>query len=137
MSECNHCWHFTGDCLTSDPPWYRHICCHCGEYRNERSVLPVADGEHGEFVNSLPLRLRPKNKKGEIGMSENAQSEITEQQVRQQLENIQKQRMIESAQKIRDLAEELGVEIVGIPRLVEVAPGVTGIVADWGVRLKP
>lgn len=65
------------------------------------------------------------------------QSEITEQQVRQQLENIQKQRVLESAQKIRDLAEKLGVEIVGVPRLVEVAPGVTGIAADWGVRLKP
>lgn len=68
---CNHCWHFTGYCLTSNPPQYQHICCHCGKYRNERSVLPVADGEHGEFVNSLSFRLRPKNKKGEIGMSEN------------------------------------------------------------------
>jgi hypothetical protein len=28
-----HCWHDSGVALTSMPPQYKHICCHCGEIK--------------------------------------------------------------------------------------------------------
>lgn len=62
MSECNHCWHHDGNTLTSNPPQYRHICCRCDESRNERQILPVIGGEHGEFVKQLPMFERAKTK---------------------------------------------------------------------------
>lgn len=60
MGECNHCWHDTGNMLTSNPPQYQLICCHCGETENLRSLPPFErdNGEHGEFAKGLPLKER-------------------------------------------------------------------------------
>lgn len=59
---------------------------------------------------------------------------ISEEEMQQRLDNIQRQRSFDAVQKISQLCRELGVEIVAVPKLIEIAPGVSGIVCDWGVK---
>lgn len=49
MTDCAHCWHGTGTVLESYPPQHPEVCCHCGEKRIRREVLPV-DSSHGPYA---------------------------------------------------------------------------------------
>ena len=56
----NHCWHETGFVLTTNPPQYPEVCCHCGEQRIIRGMAVTPDIGHGKHmpaptVVSLPL----------------------------------------------------------------------------------
>lgn len=49
--ECNHCWHYTGKMLTSNPPQRELICCHCGEIKTEYIGTFRAENidDHGKY----------------------------------------------------------------------------------------
>jgi hypothetical protein len=56
----NHCWHETGVVLTSNPPQYPEVCCHCGEQRVIRGAAVTPQEGHGKhaptpMVVSLPV----------------------------------------------------------------------------------
>lgn len=55
--DCDHCWHPTGERLTSDPPKHVETCCHCGEDRHRplESIAFDADA-HGPH---LPSKTEP------------------------------------------------------------------------------
>jgi hypothetical protein len=58
--DCNHCWHETGVVLTSHPPQYPEVCCHCGEERVIRGAAMTPQEGHGRYaptpmVVSLPV----------------------------------------------------------------------------------
>lgn len=57
LISCDHCWHFTGDMLTSIPPQYRSICCWCGELKIIRSQIDVKQdaAEHGHHIENLSI----------------------------------------------------------------------------------
>lgn len=44
-----HCWHETGEMLTSNPPYYVEICCHCGAKR-DKTYFGSRSGQHGEYA---------------------------------------------------------------------------------------
>lgn len=64
MSECNHCWHDTGNMLTSNPPQYQLICCHCGETRNVKALpsMELSD-EYGDYAWKLSIEHRKRSVK--------------------------------------------------------------------------
>jgi hypothetical protein len=43
-----HCWHYTGDTLASDPPQHQAVCCFCGGARVRTEVVwsPPGHGPH-------------------------------------------------------------------------------------------
>lgn len=65
------------------------------------------------------------------------ETELTPEQVlawQKRQNEAEQQRIMQSAQQIADYAKSLGVVIVGTAQLAEIAPGVSGIVAGWGVQ---
>lgn len=54
LQECQHCWHFDGTILTSNPVQYELLCCHCGKKAAIRvdPRLIDRDGEHGEHLDA-------------------------------------------------------------------------------------
>ena len=48
--ECQHCWHGTGQMLTSYPPQIPEVCCHCGEHRTKMEQVPFTATGHGKFA---------------------------------------------------------------------------------------
>lgn len=48
METCNHCWHGTGQILTSNPPQIPQVCCHCGETRTITHGY-VDNTTHGKY----------------------------------------------------------------------------------------
>ena len=47
---CGHCWHGTGQMLTSYPPQIPEVCCHCGEHRTRMEQVPFTATGHGKFA---------------------------------------------------------------------------------------
>lgn len=131
MNECNHCWHDTGNMLTSNPPQYQLICCHCGATENLRSLPPFErdNGEHGEFAKGLPMKGRVMTT--EITDEQYEELKRSKEQAKQQAEQ---ERLMDAANRIAKLAKELGVAIVGTAQLAEISPGVMGVVTSWGVQ---
>lgn len=65
------------------------------------------------------------------------ENELTPEQVsawQKRQNEAEQQRIMAAAQQIADYAKSLGVVIVGTAQLAEIAPGVSGIVAGWGVQ---
>lgn len=50
--QCNHCWHGTGQMLTSNPPQIPEVCCYCGERRTRTEQRYYTVTGHGKFVPS-------------------------------------------------------------------------------------
>lgn len=48
--SCNHCWHETGIALTTNPPQYPEVCCHCGEQRVVYGYAPMNQEGHGKYL---------------------------------------------------------------------------------------
>lgn len=65
------------------------------------------------------------------------ETELTPEQVaswQKRQNEAEQQRIMAAAQEIADYAKSLGVVIVGTAQLAEIAPGVMGVVAGWGVQ---
>ena len=45
-----HCWHDTGVVLTSNPPQYIEICCHCGTGKTRRRFTEFNPTGHGKYL---------------------------------------------------------------------------------------
>ena len=50
IGEHEHCWHDTGVVLTSNPPIYNDICCHCGVGRQRKSFVQWEPAGHGKYL---------------------------------------------------------------------------------------
>jgi hypothetical protein len=50
--ERGHCWHDTGEVLTSYPPQYPQVCCWCPAKRTNRPQFkaPAGHGPRAPFV---------------------------------------------------------------------------------------
>ena len=48
-AEHPHCWHSTGQVLTSLPPKFPQVCCHCDEKRILDTIVFVDTG-HGPYL---------------------------------------------------------------------------------------
>lgn len=44
-----HCFHSTGEVLTSHPPQYPQVCCFCEARRTLRGMMPYKEPGHGPF----------------------------------------------------------------------------------------
>ena len=49
--NCDHCWHSTGNMLTSYPPKQQEICCYCGTARTQVVIYGQEDEPpHGPYL---------------------------------------------------------------------------------------
>lgn len=55
-----HCFHDTGEMLTSNPPAYWQACCHCDAKRTRMPRQVAAQG-HGRFVKQATFESKTEN----------------------------------------------------------------------------
>lgn len=131
LTSCDHCWHFTGDMLTSSPPQYRSICCCCGEFKNFRSQIDVKQDatEHGYHIKNLPLESKPWH----VPTNEmRGAPTITPEQVAEfQRQQAERERQEDQAflAEVQAFVAQRGYQIMAVPQLTP--DGRT--VATWGV----
>lgn len=104
MSECDHCWHETGELLTSDPPQHQLMCCYCAATKNVRDLPKMEIHEsHGDFARQFNIKYRERR-------AMNAELELQEEQPKRTIEQL--------SQELNNWLQSRGVtlQIVAIGR---------------------
>lgn len=50
MEKCTHCWHDTGKCFLTNPPYFEKICCKCGLIKTFKLHEIINTEKHGPYL---------------------------------------------------------------------------------------